>query len=82
MDIRGLVDQLVAAEGSPKTARFDRKEAELTAKLSSAGVLKGALSDFQSSLSALKYSYFLAVYNLWCNGKCWSSIRHLFPGSL
>lgn len=56
IDLAGLVDQLVAAEGGPATARFDRTEASIQAKLSAFGTLKGALSSFQSSLSSLAQS--------------------------
>ena len=56
IDVRGLVDRLLQAESAPKVGRFNRKEAELQAKLTSVGTLKGALSDFQSALSALKYT--------------------------
>jgi len=54
IDVGGLVSSLVAAEGSSKSGRLDRKEAEYTAKLSSLSTLKGAVSDFQSSYSSLK----------------------------
>lgn len=53
LDINSLVSQLVEAEKAPQTARLDTKEAELTARLSAFGTLKGALSSLQTSLSGL-----------------------------
>ncbi len=49
IDVGSLVDQLVAAEGAPKSLRMNTREAELTAKLSSMGAIKSALSSFKSS---------------------------------
>lgn len=56
MDVNGLVEQLVAAEGAPVKKRLDRKEAELQAGLSAMGMFKGAVSEFQASLEALRDS--------------------------
>ncbi|MFO8025425.1 flagellar filament capping protein FliD [Thiohalophilus sp.] len=56
MDVNGLVEQLVAAEGAPVKKRLDRKEAELQAGLSAMGTFKGAVSEFQASLEALRDS--------------------------
>jgi len=53
LDINALVSQLVEAEKTPQTTRLDTKEAELTARLSAFGTLKGALSSLQTSLSGL-----------------------------
>jgi flagellar hook-associated protein 2 len=53
LPISDLVSQLVAAEGSPAQARFDKREASLQAELSAVGILQGALSAFQSSYSTL-----------------------------
>jgi flagellar hook-associated protein 2 len=53
LDINSLVSQLVDAEKKPQTDRLDTKEAELQARLSAFGTLKGALSSLQSSLSGL-----------------------------
>ncbi len=53
LDIRGLVDQLLAAEGQPATARLDRREAQLQAELSALGTFRSAVSEVQSALSAL-----------------------------
>lgn len=53
LDIRGLVDQLVAAERAPVQNRLDRREARLQAELSSFGSLKSALNDFRGTVDAL-----------------------------
>ncbi len=53
LDIRGLVDQLLAAEGQPATARLDRREARLQAELSALGTFKSAVSEVEAALSAL-----------------------------
>lgn len=53
LDLNSLVSQLVEAEKTPQTTRLDTKEAELTARLSAFGTLKGALSSLQTSLSGL-----------------------------
>ncbi|MFK5913934.1 MAG: flagellar filament capping protein FliD [Woeseiaceae bacterium] len=54
LDVRGLVDQLVAAEGGPVTSRLDRKEVNIQEGLTAIGSFKGALIDFQASLAPLK----------------------------
>ncbi|MDZ7802627.1 flagellar filament capping protein FliD [Thiohalophilus sp.] len=56
IDVNGLVEQLVAAEGAPVKKRLDRKEAELQAGLSAMGTFKGAVSEFQASLAGLRDS--------------------------
>ena len=53
IDIRGLVDQLVAAERAPVQNRLDRKETQLQAELSAMGSLKGALNDFRTKVQSL-----------------------------
>lgn len=53
IDVGGLVSQLVAAEGQPALNRLNTKQARLQTDLSAFGALKGALSAFQSSVSAL-----------------------------
>lgn len=53
LDINSLVSKLVDAEKTPQTTRLDTKEAELQARLSAFGTLKGALSSLQTSLSGL-----------------------------
>lgn len=54
IDINSLVSGLVTAESQPTLNRLARKEAVLQAELSAVGILKGALSEFQSKLSGLK----------------------------
>jgi len=56
LDVRNLVDQLVAAEGGPVTSRLDRKEVSIQQGLTAIGTFKGALLDFQSSLAPLRNS--------------------------
>jgi flagellar hook-associated protein 2 len=54
IDIKNLVPDLVAAEREPTLNRLASKEANLQAELSAVGLLKSALSDFQSKFSGLK----------------------------
>jgi flagellar hook-associated protein 2 len=53
IDIRSLVDQLVAAERQPVASRLDRREAQYQAQLSAFGALKSALNEFRSSADGL-----------------------------
>jgi flagellar hook-associated protein 2 len=53
LDVKTLVSQLVNASAQAPTVRFNKQEAELQAQISGLGALKGALSSFQSSLSAV-----------------------------
>ena len=54
LDVRNLVDQLVAAEGGPVSSRLDRKEVNIQEGLTAIGTFKGALLDFQASLAPLR----------------------------
>ncbi len=54
LDIAGLVQKLVEAEGAPKTIRLNTEEAKVQAKLSALGSLRSALASFQSALGVLK----------------------------
>ena len=54
LDVRNLVDQLVAAERDPVTSRLDKKEINIQQGLTAIGSFKGALLDFQSSLTPLR----------------------------
>ena len=54
LDVRNLVDQLVAAEGTPVSSRLDQKEVKVQEGLTAMGTFKGALLDFQSSLAPLR----------------------------
>ena len=54
LDVAGLVQKLVTAEGAPKSARLDQQEANVQGKLSALGTLKAALAKFQDTVTALK----------------------------
>ena len=56
LDVRNLVDQLVAAERDPVASRLDKKEINIQQGLTAIGTFKGALIDFQSSLTPLRSS--------------------------
>jgi flagellar hook-associated protein 2 len=53
LDIRSLVDQLVAAERAPMQGRLDRREFKLQTQLSALGSLKSALSGFRDQVKSL-----------------------------
>lgn len=54
LDVQGIVQKLVAAEGAPQSSRLDAAEADVQAKLSALGSLRSALSSFQDSLAKVK----------------------------
>ncbi len=54
IDIRAIVDGLVAAERDPQEFQLTRQETNLQAKLSSYGIFKSGLSDFRASLAGLR----------------------------
>lgn len=54
LDVAGIVQQLVAAEGQPVEARIARQEARVQAELSAFGGLKAALADFRDKLDVMK----------------------------
>ena len=54
LDVRGLVDQLISAEGAPATGRLDRQEVQVQASLSALGTFRGALSEFQATVEKLR----------------------------
>ncbi len=54
LDIAGIVQSLVAAEGEPVELRIGQNEAKAQSKLSAFGSLKSALSDFRDKLDAMK----------------------------
>ena len=56
LDINSIVTQLVAAEQTPQTKQMDVKAATINAQISALGSVKSAMSDFQTSLAALRYS--------------------------
>lgn len=53
IDIGSLVNQLIKSEGEPTLKRLATKEAGFQAEISAFGSLKGALSSFKTSLTAL-----------------------------
>tara|TARA_R110002096_G_scaffold130643_5_gene279954 strand:- start:46539 stop:47930 length:1392 start_codon:yes stop_codon:yes gene_type:complete len=53
LDISGIVQQLVAAEGQPLETRLGLKEVEAQAKLSAFGSLKSALSSVRDKLETM-----------------------------
>ena len=54
LDIAGIVQQLVAAEGQPVESRIALHEARAQAKLSAFGSLKSALSDLRDKLDVMR----------------------------
>ena len=54
LDIAGIVQQLVAAEGQPVESRIGQQEARAQSKLSAFGSLKSALSDFRDKLDVMQ----------------------------
>ena len=54
LDIKSLVEQLVASERAGSDLQLNRQEARLNSKFSALGSLKGALGGFKSSMSALQ----------------------------
>ena len=54
LDIGGIVQQLVAAEGQPLETRLTLKESKAQAKLSAFGSLKSSLSGVRDKLEAMK----------------------------
>lgn len=56
MDIDSMVSALVTAQQTPKQNQLDKLETKTTTQLTSLGQLKGAISTFQTALSALNSS--------------------------
>ncbi len=56
LDIAGIVQQLVVAEGQPVETRIAQKEVRAQARLSAFGSLKSALSDFRDKLDIMRSS--------------------------
>ncbi len=54
LDVASLVQQLVQAEGGPKTLRLNAEEAKVQAKLSALGTLRSALARFRDTVATLK----------------------------
>lgn len=53
LDINGIVKAMVDAETAPKAAQLNRLEKATTTKISALGSLKGALSNFQTTMKDL-----------------------------
>jgi flagellar hook-associated protein 2 len=53
LDLNALVDQLVAAERKPREDRLNRREAEIEARLSAFGSIRGGLSALETALGKL-----------------------------
>lgn len=54
INIRELVDDLLAAESKDKKVRFDKNETEALTKITAYGTLKSSLSDLRDKVSSLK----------------------------
>ena len=54
LDVAGLVQKLVQAEGAPKSLRLDTEEAKVQGKLSALGTLRSALASFRDTVAVLK----------------------------
>ena len=54
LDIAGIVQQLVAAEGQPVATRLGLQEARAQSKLSAFGSIKSALADLRDKLDVMK----------------------------
>ncbi len=54
LDIAGIVQQLVAAEGQPVESRLGQQEVRAQAKLSAFGTLKSALADVRDQLAIIR----------------------------
>ncbi|MBI1422991.1 MAG: flagellar filament capping protein FliD [Gammaproteobacteria bacterium] len=54
IDVKGLVDKLIKAEGGPTVGRLDKQEAKIQADISAMGAFRSALSDFQNTLGKLR----------------------------
>lgn len=54
LDVAGLVQKLVSAEGAPTSARLNANEAKVQGKISALGTLRAALAKFRDTVSALK----------------------------
>ena len=53
LDLSGLLEQLVAAERKPREERLDRREADLQARISGFGSIRGGLSALETALGKL-----------------------------
>ena len=61
LDIENIISKLTDAERTPVQQRLDLRETEIQSEISAFGSLKGALSDFKTSLANLKSLQTLAA---------------------
>lgn len=54
LDLEGLIQQLLAAEGQPARLRLNQREAKLQTRLSAFGQFRSALEQLRTSLASLK----------------------------
>jgi flagellar hook-associated protein 2 len=54
LDVQGIVQKLVTAEGAPKSALLDSQEADAQAKISALGSLRSTLASLQDAVTKLK----------------------------
>jgi flagellar hook-associated protein 2 len=54
LDVAGIVNKLVEAEGAPKTLQLNKEEAKVQGKLSALGTLRSTLASFRDTLATLK----------------------------
>lgn len=53
LDLSGLVENILAAERAPKESSLNRQESALASSLTGYGLMKSAISSFQSSIAGL-----------------------------
>ncbi|RMG28664.1 MAG: hypothetical protein D6721_07960 [Gammaproteobacteria bacterium] len=53
LDVKSLVQSLVQAEGAPAKQRLDRRETDITTKITALGKIKGAFSDLADAIHKL-----------------------------
>lgn len=83
LDINGIITQLMTLERRPLTV-LDQKEAELQAKISAYGSLKGAVSSFQTAMRGLSsLSKFQAIKATSADSTIYtaSAVSNAVPGS-
>lgn len=61
LDVKGIVEQLVAVERKPEANRILNEQTATTTKISGLASMKGALAAFQNTLSGLKTTEAFAV---------------------
>ena len=56
LDVNGIIESLVSAEGDPVTSRLDLRDLEIQAELSAFGSLQASVSSFRDAVSPLAFS--------------------------